>query len=89
LSPHFAPWVSDNWTTYFHWTGLDVMPEGERVHLQSIAKKAADRGVKLRFWGTPDTPAVWKELREAGVTLISTDDLTGYRHFADRVRGAQ
>jgi hypothetical protein len=35
----------------------------------------------LRLWGTPDAPAMWKELRDAGVDLINTDKLPELRSF--------
>jgi alkaline phosphatase len=38
-------------------------------------------GRQLRFWGTPDEPAMWKELQAGGVDLIGTDDLDALRTF--------
>jgi glycerophosphoryl diester phosphodiesterase len=35
----------------------------------------------VRFWATPESPAVWGELVDAGVDLINTDDLAGLREF--------
>ncbi|MEQ9407329.1 MAG: hypothetical protein RIK87_06360 [Fuerstiella sp.] len=40
---------------------------------------AADR--RVRFWATPDKPAVWQALNKAGVDLINTDDLSGLAKF--------
>ena len=45
------------------------------------AATATAQGRRLRLWGTPDRPAVWELLRESGVDLINTDDLTGLRAF--------
>jgi hypothetical protein len=38
-------------------------------------------GRLLRFWNTPNRPAVWRALREAGVDVIGTDDLLALRRF--------
>jgi hypothetical protein len=39
----------------------------------------------LRFWATPDSPAVWDELLNAGVDLINADDLRGLQaHMRQR-----
>jgi hypothetical protein len=35
----------------------------------------------VRFWATPDTPAMWKELQAAGCDLINTDKLDELRAF--------
>jgi hypothetical protein len=36
---------------------------------------------RVRFWGTPEKVALWKDLRAAGVDLINTDDLAGLGEF--------
>jgi len=81
LSKHFAPWVSDNWRNVFKWDGTGAMPESEREHLRDLVNKARRRGLRLRFWGAPDTPAVWSELMSAHVDLINTDRLKEFRDF--------
>ena len=35
----------------------------------------------MRFWATPDDPAVWRELVDAGVDLLNADDLAGLERF--------
>ncbi len=77
-------WVSDNWSNQFKWGGVGPMPETEREKLKEIVKKAHDRGYKLRFWATPESPAVWTELRKAEVDLIGTDKLGDLRDFLRR-----
>jgi hypothetical protein len=72
---HVMPMISDNWTTQFHWNGNGPMPENERVKLREIVKKAHDSGRVARFWATPESETLWRELRAAGVDLINTDEL--------------
>ncbi len=70
------------------------MPTGEREKLYKIVSKVHRLGSKLRFWATPDQPghareAVWRELLEADVDLIGTDDLPGLHDFLEKYkRGA-
>jgi len=81
VSPHLMPLVSDNWTRHFTWRGEGPIPEGEWTRLRETVKRAHAEGYRLRFWATPDKPGAWRELRDAGVDLINTDDLSGLRLF--------
>jgi Glycerophosphoryl diester phosphodiesterase family len=83
-SPRFAPWISDNWRTVFKWDGNSDMPNTERHLLRDIVARAHRQGMKLRLWGAPDRPPVWRELMAAGVDLINTDRLAEFREFALR-----
>ena len=80
-SRHLIPLISDNWTRHFQWRGIGTMPEAERKKLKGIVEQTHQQGRKLRFWATPDTPEVWRELQKAGVDLINTDDLAGLQKF--------
>ena len=74
-SADLLPLISDNWTNHFRYRGVGVMPNAEREKLQSIVARAHDKGRRIRFWATPESPELWLELRAAGVDLIGTDDL--------------
>jgi len=85
-SPHLMPLISDRWTKYFSWRGKGDMLEKERTQLRVYVQQAHEQGHLIRFWATPDKPgeerkALWRELLEAGVDLINTDDLGGLREF--------
>ena len=71
------PWISDNYSQHFTWTGQGPQPAAERAKLGEIVDKAHAAGRKLRLWATPDTPALWQALSEADVDLINTDNLEG------------
>ena len=77
----FIPLISDNWKDHFTWRGAGPMPNNERTKLRDIATRAHAQHRKLRFWGSPDTPAAWRELLAADVDLINTDNLPGLRKF--------
>ena len=78
---HFIPLISDNWRQHFNWLGTDPLPESEREKLRGIVSRGHAAGRKVRFWATPDKPEVWKELFDAGVDLINTNDLGGLQRF--------
>ena len=46
-----------------------------------MIQRAHKEGRRIRFWATPDKKSVWRELEEAGVDLINTDDLKGLSNF--------
>jgi glycerophosphoryl diester phosphodiesterase len=78
---HLMPMISDNWTLHFAWRGEGVIPFGQLERLKSIVDQAHDRGRVVRFWATPETPSLWRDLRNAGVDLINTDKLAELRDF--------
>lgn len=85
------PLVSDNWTKRFTWRGVGPMPAAERADLRRVVETAHARGQRVRFWETPDVAgpareAVWRELVDAGVDHVNTDDLAGLQRFLRRHR---
>jgi hypothetical protein len=81
LSPSFMPLVSEDWRRVSDWTGDEAPPPQLRARLDELAARAHAQRRRLRLWGTPDRPEVWRLLRDAGVDLINTDDLAGLRDF--------
>jgi hypothetical protein len=75
------PWISSNWVMSFSWRGTGPMPEAEKLRLQTIVSKAHAHGRQVRFWGSPDQPVFWREMRANDVDLINTDDLEGAQKF--------
>ncbi|MFP6875064.1 MAG: phosphatidylinositol-specific phospholipase C/glycerophosphodiester phosphodiesterase family protein [Verrucomicrobiales bacterium] len=80
-SPHLLPLISDRWGSHFRWRGEGDFSEAERAKLRGIVKSAHGAGRRVRFWATPERVSLWRELREAGVDLINTDDLPGLSEF--------
>lgn len=77
------PLVSQNWKSLFQWRGAGPFPDRDAKLLRQLVEKAHAQGRKIRFWGTPDVPAMWSKLFESGVDLLNTDDLTGMRAFLE------
>lgn len=78
---HLMPLISDRWTSHFRWRGDGEFPKDEREKLVKIVKKAHAAGRRVRFWATPENPALWRELQSAGVDHINTDQLQKLREF--------
>ena len=81
VSADLFPLISDNWTLHFRWRGVGSFPDAERAKLHDIVRRAHDGGCRVRFWATPESEAVWQELRTAQVDLIGTDDLAALERF--------
>jgi hypothetical protein len=80
-SPELVPWISAPWPRSFHWDGRGAMPPAELEKLRGIVRTCHAQHRKLRFWGSPDTPAFWAVLRDNDVDLINTDHLAECRRF--------
>jgi hypothetical protein len=76
-----VPLISDAWGSHFKWQGDGPIPAVEREKLRALVEKTHASGRRLRFWGTPDTDAVWSELHDAGVDLLGADDLDRLQEF--------
>ena len=81
VPPHLVPLISDKWGDHFKWRGEGPIAAEERTKLRDIVRKVHARGRRIRFWATPDVPAMWSELEAAGVDHINTDDLCGLQGF--------
>jgi len=79
-----VPWISSNWRSTFKWNGLGSMPTFERDKLKQIVTKAHQAGRRVRFWGSPDQSVFWREMLDADVDLINTDDLVGLEEFLNK-----
>lgn len=85
----FIPLISSNWTHSFGWRGAGAFPAAERRKLRALVSAAHRRSQRVRFWATPDAAgperdAVWRELLDAGVDHVNTDDLAGLERFLRR-----
>jgi hypothetical protein len=86
VQPDVVPLLSDSWARNFTWTGAGQIPPAERERLRDWAGWTDEQGIRLRLWATPDVAgpereAVWRELLDAGVEHVNTDDLAGLRDF--------
>lgn len=80
-SPRLVPLISENWLGQFKWLGVRSMPSDQRTRLREFVAKAHGQGRKVRFWATPETPDLWKELWAAKVDYIGADRFDDLRRF--------
>ena len=77
----FIPWISSDWSSVSRWRGTGPIPEADRRKLLDIVAKAHAHGRQVRFWGTPDQSAVWRELLDADVDILIADHLSALGDF--------
>jgi hypothetical protein len=82
---NLVPLISDRWGAHFQWTGRGPFEPQQREKLRQLVGKAHHQGKRIRFWATPDVPAMWLELHSADVDLINTDDLEGLSRFLRQI----
>ena len=78
---NLMPLISDRWPSHFQWRGTGEFPAEEREELHSMVARAHAAGRRVRFWATPESPPLWRELVAAGVDHINTDQLDELRSF--------
>lgn len=55
------------------WDEKEGLKPETRDKINEWTQKAHQKGKKIRFWATPDTPTTWQELQTLGVDWIGTD----------------
>ncbi len=75
------PLISESWLSHFIWFGTGEMPEVQLSKLREMVGRAHKNKRKIRFWATPDKPAVWEVLHREGVDLIGTDNPEALSEF--------
>jgi glycerophosphoryl diester phosphodiesterase len=75
------PWISANWTLLFRWRGEGPLPEPEKKRLIEYIQRAHAQNRQVRFWATPEKENVWRELVNADVDFVNTDQLDRLRAF--------
>ena len=83
---NFISVISDDWEDHFNWRGLGSLSERDSHRLAQRIQEAHRGGYRLRFWnipspGRPRTEAVWSQLLDAGVDLLSVEDVKAYWDF--------
>ena len=78
---HLMPLISDNWGRNFQWRGVGRISPNEKEKLRRTIAKIHAKGRRVRFWATPEAPALWEKLYAAGADFLNTDDLCGLQEF--------
>ncbi len=88
---NFIFMISDNWEDHFSWRGLGNLSDRDARRLTQTLEAAHRSGYRLRFWNIPapdgrSIEEVWGQLLNAGVDLLSVDDVSAYRNFLVKPR---
>ncbi|MEP7320942.1 MAG: phosphatidylinositol-specific phospholipase C/glycerophosphodiester phosphodiesterase family protein [Saprospiraceae bacterium] len=73
--------VSTSFRNYTTWDGSSVMSNEDEEKIKQLIATVHSRHKKLRFWATPDQPAIWKYLIDRDVDILGTDDVKGLKQF--------
>jgi hypothetical protein len=76
-------WYSLSWTDWFFWDGEGRIPSAERNRLRALVDAAHRLGRRLRLYHLPEAEGVWSEALDAGVDLLSTDELQRLAQFLE------
>lgn len=81
-----SPIASTDYMQFVGWNGIGTIPDDARANLTRLVNDAHSRGIKSRFWDTPEWPiyamkAIWKELQLAGSDWLNADDLETAANF--------
>ncbi len=68
--------ISDNFYSYSRWDGIGDIPSDDRDKLKRVIKRAHNDSEPIRFWGIPDMPNAWKQVKKLGVDIINTDKVS-------------
>jgi hypothetical protein len=71
----FECWNYMRWSRSFSWNGEGEIPETDLKELTLLQGVAHSRGLKTRYWGAPDMPEFWAQVRSLPFDLINTDNL--------------
>lgn len=74
------PWISDRFSNWAASAGDHISKDGLEA-IGSLARRVHAEGKRLRLWAIPDHATAWKQLTEAGVDIINTDELKGLSEF--------
>ena len=84
VSNQLIPRISQPYRASFSWRGRGAMPVAEQEVLDSLVQRAHAAGKTLRFWGAPNTVALWKNFSAAEVDWLQVDNLEAYEVFYHR-----
>ena len=90
---NFISLISDDWEDHFRWRGLGRLSERDSRRLTQTVEQAHRAGYRLRFWNIPSPDSrpveeVWSHLLDAGVDLLSVDDVKAYADFVAKRRAS-
>ncbi len=80
----YVPLVSQEFQKFSQWDGTTDLSADEREQLRQLVDEAHAKGVKIRFWGIPDTERAWQLSRDLGIDFINTDHPQQVRDWLEK-----
>ncbi|MET0466742.1 MAG: alkaline phosphatase [Chitinophagaceae bacterium] len=77
--------LSDNFSAYSKWNGLERMPAKDLEAVKAAITKAHQLNKKVRFWNAPDILNSWQSFISLGVDYINTDQIKGLGKFLSQL----
>lgn len=77
-------YIADNWLLQVRWLGIGRFDSVRRQQFLDSVVRAHTQGRIIRYWGTPDNPAVWNNLIDARVDFIGSENLGALTDFLER-----
>ena len=68
---------------YSRWNGLGRMVEADYDRVKAAIDNAHSKGMKIRFWGCPDTKTAWNTFMKMGVDYLNTDQPERIANFLE------
>lgn len=81
FSPAVMPVVSQRFSKVVSWRGRGEPSLRDWNRLRELVQAAHAEDKRVRLWAAPDHERGWQFLKDAGVDLINTDDLSGLSQF--------
>lgn len=79
-SAAFMPLVSASFATAFPDATIPL-DDATKAEIRALTDAAHAKGRRFRFWATAEDDRLWRDLLDAGVDLINTDDLARLQSF--------
>ena len=79
----YVPLVSQEFQNFSQWDGQSEISKEDRALLKELVDEAHAKGVKIRFWGIPDTERAWQLTLDLGIDFINTDHPQQVRDWLD------
>lgn len=73
--------MSGNFQNFSRWKGAGLIPEKDRMKIDSAIQKAHDSNKKIRFWAAPDNVNSWNTFISMGIDYLNTDRIEAIADF--------
>ncbi len=73
--------ISVSFSNFGTWNGTTALPDSTKNKLLEFVNQWHEKGLKVRFWGMPNTHLSYQTQQEIGSDFIGSDDLEGLENY--------